>query len=489
MKREFKGKEKYVNWTLLSRINSGGNGEVWVCRNDKGEKRAIKLLRKNHSTAYQRFIDEITTILENQDIDGVVKIEDHFLPQDFVKEVPFYVMPLGNDFMTKMKNQNFEERVDSIILITNCLNKLHQRGIVHRDIKPSNLLFIDDYPYLIDFGLVDFPDKEDITKSREKIGPRWTMAPEINRPSGEEINYFKTDIYSLAKTLWMVLAESELGFEGQYNIDTILELRRKYPQEYTTTIDNLLRTSTDNDPSKRPSCLKFLSELNKWKALNDDFHLRNNEQWAEVLNKLFPISIPKRAIWDDIDEIINILQLLGATKNLNHLFFPKSGGLDLESARRSIEEGCIELDFRSIYIVKPKRLIFESFGTEMSWNYFRLETGGLEPSGVYSKEQLKDRIREEVSELRPGQYDEYEIAEDRSYYREMGYDVPPETRHVTRYFEGAFVIFNKRSHYTLHNPTYDGRHNKMSTEEFRKYIQNSINYSLRKKIKTEANKA
>lgn len=474
MKREFKGKEKYGNWTLLSRINSGGNGEVWVCRNDAGDKRAIKVLRKNHSIAYQRFIDEITTILENQDIKGVISIEDQFLPQDFVNEIPFYVMPLGESFEDVIKTKNFEEKIEVVIKIVECLAMLHNKGIVHRDIKPANLLFLEDEPYLIDFGLVDFPDKADVTKNREKIGPRWTMAPEINRQTGDKINFFKSDVYSLAKTLWIILTDSRMGFEGQYNVDTILQLKNKYPNEYTTPIDKLLRNSTDNDPDKRPTVDEFLSRLREWKKLNEDFHLRNNEQWTEVLNKLFPLSIPKRAIWEDIDEIIQILQILGATPNLNHLFFPESGGMDLENARRSTEEGCIELDFQLIYIVKPKRLIFESFGADSNWNYFRLETEGLEPSGVYSKERLEGRIREDVSELHPGQYEDYDFAEHRSYYREMGHDIPKSTRHVSRYFEGAFVIFNKRSHYNLDNSTYDGRHNKMTTDEFREYIKQSI---------------
>ncbi len=474
MKREFKGKEKYGNWTLLSRIDGGGNGEVWVCRNAKGEKRAIKLLKKQKTVAYQRFIDEVTVTLENDDINGVIKTEEQYLPKDFNKNVPFYVMPLGEAFEKKIKDKSFEEKIDVIIKIAECLTKLHDRGISHRDIKPSNLLFLNEEPTLIDFGLANFPDKADITKNKEKIGPRWTMAPEINRQTGEKIDYFKADVYSLAKTLWITLTGVSMGFEGQYNIDTILQVKNKFPNEYTTPIDNLLRDCTDNDPHNRPTMKEFLSRLWKWKRLNEDFHLQNNEQWAEVLNKIFPLSIPQRAIWEEIDDIIQILQILGTTPNLNHLFFPESGGLDLKNARRSVEEGCIELDFVSIYIVKPKRLIFESFGADANWNYFRLETGGLKPSGVYSNERLKGKIREDVSETYPGKYEDYDIAENRSYYRERGYDVPIGTRHVMRYFEGSFVIFNKRSPYNLDASTYDGRHNEMTTDEFREYIQRNI---------------
>ena len=474
MKREFKGREKYGNWTLLDRKNSSGNGEVWVCKNNLKEKRAIKLLRKNHFTAYQRFTDEINTIIKNEDIRGIIKIEDSYLPTDYANNVPFYVMPLGESFLQNIEGKSFEEKIDVIIKIATCLAELHDRAFTHRDIKPANLLFIDNEPFLIDFGLVDFPDKADITKNKEKIGPKWTMAPEIIRQSGGKIDYTKADIYSLAKTLWITIMENNMGFEGQYNVDTILQIKNKYPHEYTTPIDKLLTECTDNDPKIRPNIHKFLSELKEWKKLNKDFHIRNNKQWTQVLNKLFPISIPRRVIWEDIDEIIKVLQILGSTPNLNHLFLPGGGGFDLLNARKSVEEGCIELDFEFIYIVKPKRLIFESFGVDTNWNYFRLETGGLHPSGVYDEKTLDEEISETVSETHPGKYLDYEVAAHPSYYEEIGHDIPDETRHVRRYFKGDFVIFNKRSHYNLNSSTYDGRHNNMNTDEFREYIQSNI---------------
>ncbi|MBU3098279.1 MULTISPECIES: hypothetical protein [Clostridium] len=45
---------------------------------------------------------------------------------------------------------------------------------------------------------------------------------------------------------------------------------------------------------------------------------------------------------------------------------------------------------------------------------------------------------------------------------------------VTRYFNGSFVIFAKASTYNRVSSTYDGRHNKMSNERFRKYIQSAV---------------
>ncbi len=474
MKREFRGKDRVGQWTLLSKINSGSNGEVWICSNDSGEKRAIKLLKKDHSTAFQRFTDEVNTIEGNQDIKGVIPIIESYLPDDYKGEISYYIMPIGDSFEKKIKDKEFNYKIEVVIKIAESLANLHSRGIVHRDIKPANLLFIGDEPFLIDFGLVDFPDKKEVSKRKEKIGPRWTMAPEINRHSGEEIDYFKSDVYSMAKTLWIILTDIQIGFEGQYNVDTILQLRNKYHTEYTTPIDKLLTNCTDNDPIIRPSIEQFLHSLYAWRQLNGNFHLRNNQQWAEILNKLFPVSVPKRVIWEDLDEIIQILKILGSVQSLNHLFFPDTGGLDLIDARRSIEEGCIELDFDSIYIVKPIKLIFESFGADPSWNYFRLETGGLNSSGVYTNNEFESSIYEPLAELHPGQYANHEILQNMDYHKEGGLDIPDTARFVTRYFKGAFVIFNKRSRYNLESSTYDARHNKMTTDEFRDYIHGCI---------------
>lgn len=36
---------KINGWTLSKRLGSGGNGEVWMCRNDKKEEYAIKFFK------------------------------------------------------------------------------------------------------------------------------------------------------------------------------------------------------------------------------------------------------------------------------------------------------------------------------------------------------------------------------------------------------------------------------------------------------------
>lgn len=466
---------------LQGYLGGGGNGEVWRCINKDGKEGtenyegAIKLLKSIKSKPYARFLDEVIVIEGNSDIQGIIPMIDKFLPKELKDEVPFYVMPVAENAEKALAGKSIEEKIDAILQICETLSALHNRGISHRDIKPPNFLVYKSRYSIADFGLVDYPDKKDVSLKNEEIGAKWTIAPEMKRESSTA-DGLKADIYSLAKTLWIILTENRKGFDGQYSPESVLELRKFYKETYTTPIDTLLSASTSNDPSSRPPIDEFISSLENWKSLNEDFHQRNQEQWFEVQAKLFPTAFPKRVIWEDINDIVGVLKVLCMYDNLNHMFFPRSGGLDLEDVRLASEDGCIELDFQLVSIVRPKRLVFEAFGYDPEWNYFRLELEELEPSGVYKKEQTEKYDHEEVSELSPGYYEEYGVLEEKSHYQEMGFEISETARQVTRWFRGSFVIFNKRSKYNLTSGTYDGRHNKMGTDEFREYIQRNVDH-------------
>ena len=161
-------------------------------------------------------------------------------------------MPLATPLIKCMNGKTPEQIVDVIISVSNILIELHSRDISHRDIKPANILVKDDIIFLCDFGLVEYPTKADITPSRKDVGPHWTIAPEMKRnPSLADGK--SADVYSLAKTLWILLTKQEKGFEGQYSVESGIDLRKFIPSIYDTPLDNLLHKSTDHEPSNRPS--------------------------------------------------------------------------------------------------------------------------------------------------------------------------------------------------------------------------------------------
>lgn len=212
------------------------------------------------------------------------------------------------------------------------------------------------------------------------------------------------------------------------------------------------------------------------------FEERNLSDWRKVIDGTFN-EMPKATEWFDNNEIVSILNKLGAVPQLCHMFYPSSGGMLIKGARFSCEPGCIELvTDGGADIVKPQKLSFHYFGeSNYEWAYFRLETGELVPSGVY-KNYDDDFRYEEVTELRPGKY----VA--RSHYDAgfYGYDehgekaLPSEARVVSRIFNGSFVFFATASIYNRTSSTYDGRHNKMTSEQFEDHIKSALYYFSQK---------
>lgn len=472
-KRLFRQGQKFQDWKLLSYLGGGGNGEVWSCQNTQNEVRAIKILKKIKPVAYDRFKDETIVIEGNSDIEGIFPIIDKHLPKVLGDHIPFYIMPIAESMEIKLSGKSIEEKIDAIIQVAETLSKLHERNIYHRDIKPDNILFYNGRYSLVDFGLVDYPEKKEISTNNEEIGPKWTMAPEMKRESSSA-DFAKADTYSLAKTLWILLTGRIRGFDGQYTSDSIVELKQFYPKYYTSPIDNLLIASTDNDPKRRPTVIAFIDALVNWKNLMSNFHQRNQQQWFEIQTKLFPAAIPARVIWDDLNDITKVLKTVCSFKNLNHVFLPSGGGLDLADVKLSHEKGCLELDFDLIHIIKPRRLIFESFGFDPEWNYFRLELDELDPSEVADSIKENNRSkREDLSELSPGQYYPFSVLNDR-YRSEKDYLITQYSRHVTRWLTGSFVIFCKRSLYNRASGTYEGGHNRVTTDQFRDNIKGIV---------------
>lgn len=205
-------------------------------------------------------------------------------------------------------------------------------------------------------------------------------------------------------------------------------------------------------------------------------------RWEKFIKWLFNEKIPDYIEWDAEEQIIEILNKF--EKGQNHTFLPGGGGLDLDGAVRSKEKGCIELILDGTNsIVKPKVLSFHSFGKYLEWAYFRLDCEALEPSGIYDDTYYKNDEfylpYEELTEVGSGEY------KDRYYIEELielnGYDnIPKNIKLVTRYMDGAFVIFAKGSTYNRISSTYDARHNKMSNEQFHAYIQGAVNHIMEK---------
>lgn len=467
-------------YTIRDRISGGGNADVYLAENAVGEQFAIKILREENGNSKRvikrnrkrqmRFKFETKSVIENQEeILGIIPILDYGLPDKNEKKF-WYVMPIAIPLEDKLKElESLEDKIACVLELAQTLSKLHEKHIVHRDIKPKNIYFYDGRYCLGDFGLVDYPEKKDLTSVQEAVGPKATMAPEM-RYNPKSADGKKADIYSLAKTLWIVLTGIQHGFEGRYEEDdTMIGLHydARYKTEHLVELEQLLKQATEYNPTLRPNINAFARTLEKYLEIKQDFVKRNYSEWKYLQNKLFPQTAPMRAEWRDLDSIIRILNNIGAMPGLNHMFLPTAGGGDMESAEYASEEGCICLVAdKSNYILKPKKLELENYGTnDYLWSYFRLEVQPLEP--ILNNENSD--YRELLIEDYPGHYIMSNLANYNRY--DDGTEFPKGYRVVDRVLKGTFVIFSKQSIYNHIAGTYDARHDKMEGLQFREYIK------------------
>lgn len=462
------------NWMLVDRLGVGGNGEVWEVSSNGYENHAMKLLKTTDAHIYERFKAE-THILSNIKHDGIIPLIDFHLPDDINIDTPWFIMPKAISFEQYAEDKTPIELARQFVLLGDTLSYLHSRGISHRDIKPANILFYNDRLYLADFGLVKYPGKERITPEKRDVGAKFTMAPEMRREASLA-DGLPADVFSLAKSLWIVLTKQEKGFDGQYNPSSILAIKNYCDGLYTTPLDNLLSESTDTDAFKRPDAKTFTSRLVEWIDLNKNFHKRNLSEWLDVQQVIFPISSPSQATWTDIDSICSVLNEIGSRPSLNYMFYPTRGGMDLLGASKAEENGMLALHVRGsqVAILKPNKLTYESVGFHPEWNYFRLEAAEVEPTGIDSN-MRNDDTSERLLEIEPGKYVEYDCWPKGEY---NGAPLPEDARPVGRYVKGVFILFSKRSLYNINNDTCDALHERISEVEFREFIKKAAKHSF-----------
>lgn len=193
-------------------------------------------------------------------------------------------------------------------------------------------------------------------------------------------------------------------------------------------------------------------------------------KFSTIIAELFPFGKPQVCSWYEQKEMISILNKIGSIKSSNHLFYPNGGGLDLESAQKSFEENCIEITTARDEIISPLKLVFHSFENDIenNWSYFRLDLNPLTQTNIYEN---KIEYMESLTELSALNYIDRKYWDDGEYEDEK---LPKSSRVILRWLKGSIVIFGKSSYYNKHNRTYDGRHNKLTDSDFRKYIQNVI---------------
>ena len=460
-------------------LGIGGAAKVYGCtRIADGERLAIKFLSdKNDNGKVKRFRREIYAIVDiaNHGIDGVLPI------LDYDKDDLWYVMPLASSLRSIIDNyaklqqtaipvttycdEILQQNVEGFIMLADTLEKIHTLGYVHRDIKPDNLYVWNGKYCIGDFGIVDLPTNTALTKKHDRLGAWNTVAPEVLRDARNTTN--KSDVYSLAKSLWMCLSLNTSGFDGRYDYNAPSMSLHDMPHlenAYLLDIDELLYDATQEDPVLRPSMQDFAERLYEWQRTSTDFEKENKKEWGFIYKALFSgFAMPVVSI-SDSREIVRILHFFSRYTRLNYTMMPQGGGLTLKDASISPEEGCIYLYFGLTFVCKPIQLTIRGFKDDESWNYLFLELDELKPilaNGVDEEELVEDI---------PAHYVDSSYAVYGVYDYDSGNKFPPGWKQVTRVCKGNFLIVSKGGFYNSITPTDDGRQSDFSEAEFFDYI-------------------
>lgn len=286
----------------------------------------------------------------------------------------------------------------------------------------------------------------------------------------------KADVFSLAKTTWMLLSGDDRGFDGVYNfLDKSHSLRfmKKFKGVHTVELEELLTDSTNNNPALRPEINSFKQQLENWLDVLSDYEKSQSSDWKFLNKYLFGNNPPDSTIWKSTDRIINVLNIIGTMPAYNHMLFSGHGGLDFDRAELANEGGCIYIydtcGFCSI--LKPKCLHYESFNEDYIWNYFLLELDKLTPIIC---DQLSFE-NEMLVEDYPAHYVSAKYAQYGVYDYDTGESLPTGYKIVYRYLYGKILIVLKNGPYNSMHATYDGRHGMCCNDEFRDYINSLLN--------------
>ena len=254
---------------MQRRISGGGNADVWLAAAADADEAALKIIRTRRpdSEPYKRFRREIETLRELGHRSGVLPLIDFELPDG---DRPFFSMPVATTMEDALLGASVEQIVeatrDVAIVLAELLAEL---GLRHRDLKPSNLFRYKGAWVVGDFGLIELPSMEALTAAERFVGPAYFIAFEVMQNPGD-VDYAPADVFSLAKSLWVMLVGQRWPAPGEHTADRgpdSLYLLRPHPR--SEALDRVVAAATMRDPRRRITMRQFADELTAWLEARD----------------------------------------------------------------------------------------------------------------------------------------------------------------------------------------------------------------------------
>ncbi|HET8548820.1 MAG TPA: protein kinase [Bryobacteraceae bacterium] len=253
-------------YELLSRIGSGGMGDVWKARDTRlGRTVAVKIAHEEFSERFEREARAIAA-LNHPNICQLHDIGPNFLVMEYIEGLPIGgPLPLNAALLYGAQ-------------ICDALHVAHSNGVVHRDLKPENVLLTKSGVKLLDFGLAKLATAssgaEDpaatlpITKVNTVVGTLPYMSPEQLQARTCDC---RSDIFSFGCLLYEMVT-GRPAFQGGDGASLISAILRDEPPPVSSAIsgagpvDRVVQKCLAKAPDARWQSAADLADELRWLA-------------------------------------------------------------------------------------------------------------------------------------------------------------------------------------------------------------------------------
>ena len=313
----FAADEMLGHYRIISKIGSGGMGEVFLAADTKlGRNVAIKTLSsvfEGDEAFVTRFRNEAraAAALNHPHVAIVYSVEEErghtFIAMEHIegKTLQELIPDAGVDVDTF---------ISWFVPVARALEHAHSRGVVHRDVKPGNIMITNDgIVKILDFGLAHFgpplgynggSQDPSLTQPGQILGTPAYMSPE--QAEGKDVDH-RSDIFSLGVVMYEAMTGKK-PFRGSSNAEVVSNLlksdvapvnsvRPDTPPEISQVVTRCLKKRRRDRPHSMSDIRDVLSGFTSDPTSSGSFsqrfyrQVRSGRVWPNLVGAAIVIAI------------------------------------------------------------------------------------------------------------------------------------------------------------------------------------------------------
>jgi serine/threonine protein kinase len=240
-------------YRLQDRLGEAGMGVVHLARDPQGGLVAIKVLRPNtmeSANARLRLAREVESMRRVRSV-FVAEVLDADVTGEFPYIVTRYVPGPTLEAMVRSRGPLSGSGLRKLVYGTaEALAAIHAAGVVHRNLEPANVMFTDDRPVVIDFGIAQSLDATRLTQTGVVMGTPGYLAPECIEG---QLSSPASDVHAWGATMAFAATGRPPFGTGSYQTIFYRTLSDRADLEGVPgTLVPLLSAALARDPARRP---------------------------------------------------------------------------------------------------------------------------------------------------------------------------------------------------------------------------------------------